>query len=66
MVPTELTKSYIDTSDGNLFSSESSGRYFLPQEIAEVATFLLSDAARIIAGEVITCDGGITQKPIWK
>lgn len=66
VIPTELTKSYIDTSDGNMFYSESSGRYFLPEEIAEVATFLLSDASKIIAGEVITCDGGISQKPIWK
>lgn len=66
MIPTEITKSYIDTSDGNMFCPESCGRYFLPEEIAEVATFLLSDAAKIIAGEVITCDGGNSQKPIWK
>lgn len=66
MIPTEITKSYIDTSDGNMFCPESCGRYFLPEEIAEVATFLLSDAAKIIGGEVITCDGGNSQKPIWK
>lgn len=66
MVPTELTSSYIDTSDGNMFCNESSGRYFMAEEIAEVATFMLSDAARIIGGEVINCDGGISQKPIWK
>lgn len=64
--PTEMTKSYVDVSDGNMFSVEPCGRYFHPVEIAEVAAFLLSDAARIIAGEVITCDGGNTQRPIWK
>lgn len=64
--PSELTKSYVDISDGNMFSNEPCGRYFYPVEIAEVAAFLLSDAARIIAGEVITCDGGNTQRPIWK
>lgn len=64
--PTDMTKSYVDVSDGNMFSSEPCGRYFHPVEIAEVATFLLSDAARIIGGEVITCDGGNTQRPIWK
>lgn len=66
MVPTELTRSYIDVSDGNMYCRDSCGRYFKPEEIAEVATFLLSDAARIIGGEVITCDGGLSQKTIWK
>lgn len=66
LIPTEMTKSYIDISDDNLFCSESCGRFFLPEEIAEVATFLLSDGARLIAGEVISCDGGNSQKPIWK
>lgn len=64
MVPTELTKSYIDVSDGNMYCRVSCGRYFKPEEIAEVATFMLSDAARVIGGEVITCDGGQSQKTI--
>lgn len=66
IIPTEITQCYVDISGGNMFSELSCGRYFLPIEIAEVATFLLSDASRIIAGEVITCDGGSTLKPIWK
>lgn len=66
VIPTDITKSYINTSDGNMFSGESCGRYFLPQEIAEVATFLLSDASQIIGGEIITCDGGTSLKPIWR
>lgn len=66
IIPTDITKCYVDVSDGNMFLDSSCGRYFLPEEIAEVATFLLSKASRIIGGEVITCDGGMTQKSIWK
>lgn len=65
IIPTEITKDYVDVSDGNMFIDEPCGRYFLPSEIAEVATFLLSGASKIIGGEVINCDGGQTQKRIW-
>ena len=66
MCPTDLTKSYIDTSDGNMYCYAPSGRYFYPSEIAEVAAWLLCDASRIIGGgKVITCDGGCTNKNIW-
>ena len=50
MCPTDLTKSYIDTSDGNMYCYAPSGRYFYPSEIAEVAAWLLCDASRIIGG----------------
>lgn len=33
-------------------------RYFIPEEIAEVTTFLLSDASKCISGEIIACDAG--------
>lgn len=43
----------------NLYTDRiSSKRYFLPEEVAEVAGFLLSDAAKCISGEVIACDAG--------
>lgn len=35
-----------------------SGRYFLGEEIAEIACFLLSDTTKCISGEVIACDAG--------
>ena len=35
-------------------------RIITPEDIAEVATFLLSKAANGIVGQVITCDGGAT------
>lgn len=43
----------------NLYTDQiSSKRYFLPEEVAEVAAFLLSDAAKCISGEIIACDAG--------
>jgi NAD(P)-dependent dehydrogenase (short-subunit alcohol dehydrogenase family) len=43
----------------NAFSGEPRNkRVALPEEIAELALFLASDAANNIVGEVIVCDGG--------
>lgn len=33
-------------------------RIFLPEEVAEVVNFLLSDLSKCISGEIITCDQG--------
>ncbi len=45
--------------EGNKFAeNQVAQRYFLPEEIAEVAIFLLSDASKCISGEVIACDAG--------
>lgn len=45
--------------DGNYFSETSViKRIFHPSEIAEVASFLLSDASGCISGEIINCDAG--------
>lgn len=35
-----------------------SGRYGTPAEVAELATFLISDASSYISGQTIVCDGG--------
>ena len=46
-------------ADGNIFAEEQvAGRFFLPEEIAEIAIFLLSSASKCISGEIITCDAG--------
>lgn len=34
------------------------GEFFLPEEVAEVACFLMSNASRCISGEVIHVNGG--------
>lgn len=44
--------------DSDLATNSSAGRWLLPEEIAEVACFLLSDASKCITGEVIYCDAG--------
>lgn len=46
-------------ADENLYcASIASKRYFIPEEVAEVAVFLLSDASKCISGEIIHCDAG--------
>ncbi|MGQ9427246.1 SDR family NAD(P)-dependent oxidoreductase [Gilvimarinus sp. F26214L] len=35
-------------------------RYALPEEIAELAVFLISDASNFIIGQTIVCDGGFS------
>ncbi len=48
----------IDT-EGNLFTNFAKGkRVLLPEEIAEVICFLLSNASKCINGAVIACDEG--------
>lgn len=45
--------------NGNLFRRYALGRrVLLPEEIAEVAVFLMSDAANCISGQVIACNEG--------
>lgn len=46
-------------AEGNLYCERlASKRYFVGEEIAEVACFLLSDASKCISGEIIACDAG--------
>ena len=62
---TEMTKDYAEASDGNLYRNCASGRTFLPEEVAEVACFLLSDASKCISGEIIHCNAGNHLKAFW-
>lgn len=41
------------------------GRFFLPEEVAETATFLMSDFSQCISGEVIACDQGNYLRCDW-
>ena len=55
------------SSEGNLYcSSNINERVYLPEEVAELACFLLSDAAGCISGQVITCNNAKTVNPRWK
>lgn len=53
-----MTKNYADVSDGNYANESHAGRVFIPEEVAEVACFLMSNASRCISGEVIHVNGG--------
>lgn len=47
----------------NLYTNQNPiERLILPEEIAELALFLISDASNAIVGQTIVCDGGFTLK----
>lgn len=47
----------------NLYTNQNPlNRVILPEEIAELALFLISDASNAIVGQTIICDGGYTLK----
>lgn len=62
----DMTAEYTDISDNNLSYRAASGRIFLPEEIAELACFLLSDASKCISGEIIHCNAGNHLNPFWE
>lgn len=41
-------------------------RYYLPEEVAEVACFLLCDASNCLNGQIIVCNEGNTINARWK
>lgn len=55
---TDMTKDFAKRDDNNMAFDCPCGRLFLPDEIAEVACFILSDASKCISGEVLFCDAG--------
>lgn len=46
------------------YSGSPAGRVFMPEEVAEVACFLLSDYSSCISGEIIHCNAGAHLKCI--
>lgn len=41
-------------------------RYYLPEEVAEIACFMLSDASNLLNGQNIVCNEGKTINARWK
>ena len=41
-------------------------RYYLPEEVAEVASFLLSDLSNCLNGQILVCNEGKTINARWK
>ena len=54
-------------SNENLYLSiNTNERVYLPEEIAETASFLLSDASNCISGQIIVCNNARTINARWK
>ena len=54
-------------ADDNLYwKDNATKRIYLPEEVAECACFLLSDASGCISGEILTCNNGKTINARWK
>lgn len=59
VVYTDMTRRQVTLGAGDDKTYDvSAGRLILPEEIAEVAVFLMSDASKCIAGEVVHCNAG--------
>lgn len=52
--------------DDLTYANGVTNRYYLPEEVAEVACFLLSDASNCINGQIIVCNEGKTINARWK
>ena len=52
--------------DGDLSFDNITHRYYLPEEVAEVACFLLSDASNCLNGQILVCNEGKTINARWK
>lgn len=64
IIATEMTNRKITD---NLFSSHNTiGRVYLPEEIVEVAIFLVSEKSSTISGQIIECNNARTVNPRWK
>lgn len=54
-------------NDGNLAGGGGiTGRYYLPEEIAEIACFFLCDASNCLNGQILVCNEGKTINARWK
>lgn len=62
---TDMTSDYAGDGEGDMSAPNVPGRYFLSEEIAEVACFLLSNDSLCISGEIVHCNGCNHVKSYW-
>lgn len=66
LAPGVLSNEASGVSENNLYRKYSCGqRFIMPEEIAEVAAFILSDAASCISGAIIPCNQGNHYRCDW-
>ncbi len=54
-------------SDGNLYLPINlNERVYLPEEVAEISCFLISDVSGCLSGQIVTCNNGRTINARWK
>lgn len=53
-------------NDGNLTCGGFTGRYYLPEEVAEVACFLISDVSNCLNGQILVSNEGKTINARWR
>lgn len=51
---------------GNLYVNGTNERIYLPNEMAEIATFLISDASILLNGQILVCNEGKTINARWR
>jgi len=62
IVATKMQKNCVGQGDNKYCELNPLGRFALPEEIAELTAFLLSDAANFFVGQTFVCDGGYSLK----
>lgn len=55
------------SSEGNLYyANHATDRIYLPEEMAEMACFLMSDESNLLNGQILICNEGKTINARWK
>ena len=62
-IETEMTENTSEEGRRLLYDATPLGRFGRPEEIAEMAYFLLSDSSSFTTGQTIVADGGLVNLP---
>jgi 3-oxoacyl-[acyl-carrier protein] reductase len=56
----------IDATGNLYYPANATDRAYLPEEVAETASFLLSDASGCVSGQIFVCNNAKTVNARWK